>query len=97
MENGAGGEVFALVCLVRRNPKSTDGHAFGYKDMSESMGPWEDGCPAKILDLLTPTTSEYALDWRALPGEVREALAQDPRRHAHQTRARAHVYQRLRR
>ena len=64
IDDGAGGEVFALVCLVRWNPKSTDGHAFGYTDMEESMGPYEDGCPAKILDLLTPTTSENALDWR---------------------------------
>ncbi|MCY1166326.1 hypothetical protein D9M73_62530 [compost metagenome] len=25
-------EVFAVVCLTRHNPRSTDGHVFGYKD-----------------------------------------------------------------
>ena len=29
------------------------------------MGPCETDCPASILDLLTPTDKEYALDWRA--------------------------------
>ena len=32
--------------------------------MSEDMGPCESECPLAILDLLTPTTDEYALDWR---------------------------------
>lgn len=31
----------------------------------EQMGPTESDCPAGILDRLTPTTSEYALAWRA--------------------------------
>jgi len=34
------------------------------KDIEESMGPGEDDCPLRILKLLTPTTKEYALDWR---------------------------------
>jgi hypothetical protein len=57
--------VFALVCLVKYNPRDREGVVFGYKDMSESMGPCESECPASILDLLTPTTSEYAQAWRA--------------------------------
>ncbi|WP_339454568.1 DUF6927 domain-containing protein, partial [Pseudomonas sp. EA_5y_Pfl2_R50] len=32
--------------------------------LDESMGPCEDNCPAHILDLLTPTDKEYAIDWR---------------------------------
>lgn len=28
------------------------------------MGPHEADCPARILDLLTSTDKEYALDWR---------------------------------
>jgi hypothetical protein len=58
-------DTFALVCLVRDNTKDRDGRNFGVKDMSETMGPCEAECPAKILDLLAPTTSEYALAWRA--------------------------------
>ncbi|WP_337847823.1 hypothetical protein [Sphingomonas sp.] len=64
LENGVAGAVFAMVCLVRWNPRSRDGHQFGYKDMSENMGPCEADCPAHILDLLTPTESQYALEWR---------------------------------
>lgn len=36
----------------------------GYKDMDETCGPLECDCPKKILDLLSPTESEFALDWR---------------------------------
>ena len=58
-------EVWACVCLTRYNPKARDGYIFGYKDMSESMGPYERDCPEPILDLLTPTDHEHALRWRA--------------------------------
>jgi hypothetical protein len=33
--------------------------------MDETMGPVESRCPERILDLLTPTDSEYANEWRA--------------------------------
>ncbi|OYW25357.1 MAG: hypothetical protein B7Z44_19135 [Caulobacter sp. 12-67-6] len=63
---GAGSrEVWGLVCLVRHNPRDREGYVFGYKTMSESMGPVEDACPADVLDLLTPTDKTFALDWRA--------------------------------
>lgn len=62
--DGKPGEVFAIVCLVRWNPRDKEGFVFGYKDMEESMGPHEADCPARILDLLTSTDKEYALDWR---------------------------------
>ena len=32
--------------------------------MDESAGPVESGAPAKLLDLLSPTTQVHALDWR---------------------------------
>jgi hypothetical protein len=62
--NGVAEPVFAIVCLVRWNPRSTSGEEFGYKDLDETMGPCEAECPARILALLGPTDSEYALDWR---------------------------------
>jgi hypothetical protein len=64
MENDKPGDVVAIVCLVRWNPRSKDGDHFGYKDMDETCGPCEDSCPERILRLLTPTTIENALDWR---------------------------------
>lgn len=56
-------QTFALVCLTSKGSKKA-GDGFGYKDMTEDMGPVECACPARILDLLTPTASEYANDWR---------------------------------
>ncbi len=54
---------FALVCLTSKGSRRPhDG--FGYKDMTENMGPCECSCPMRILDLLTPTDAEYANDWR---------------------------------
>lgn len=75
--DGIGGEVFAIVCLVLWNPRSASGENFGNKDMTENMGPCEAACPAAILDLLTPTTNEHALDWRR---RCREALARRSRK-----------------
>lgn len=57
--DATGGYTFGAVFLTRRS-----GSEWGYKDMDETMGPNESGAPVKLLDLLSPTTSEYALDWR---------------------------------
>lgn len=37
---------------------------FGYKDMTEDMGPVIANCPKKILDLLTEPENEWAAQWR---------------------------------
>ena len=52
-------EVFGLVLLAERR----DGVLYT-KPVSEDMGPAEDGCPARILDLLTAPSNEYARQWR---------------------------------
>ena len=62
--DGSAGPVFALVCLVRWNPRDREGYFFGYKDMDETMGPCEAECPQRILDLIGPTDNEHANDWR---------------------------------
>lgn len=54
-----GRDVSGLVLLTERR----DGLLFT-KPISEDMGPAEDGCPAKILNLLTATSNENARDWR---------------------------------
>lgn len=64
-EGGDSREVFAIVCLTFSRPAARDGYTFGYKDMTESMGPCESDCPASILDLLTTIEGEWANDWRA--------------------------------
>lgn len=37
---------------------------FGMKWLSEDCGPFKCDCPKSILDLLSPTDNEYALEWR---------------------------------
>ena len=54
--------VFAVVFLTSTNAK--DVYNFGYKDMDETCGPCEADCPKSILELLTPTDSEWANQWR---------------------------------
>jgi hypothetical protein len=56
------GKNTALVCLLERRK---DYHNFGYKDMCEDCGPYYHFCPASILDKLSPTDNQSALEWRA--------------------------------
>lgn len=60
------GEVFAAIYLVRW---ANGYYNFGYKDMTEHSGPYEDECPERIMNLLTPLDTEatdngWAADWR---------------------------------
>jgi hypothetical protein len=57
------GQVWAFIALTSRAPRSH--HNFGYKDQDETMGIGDYDAPAKVLDLLTETDNEYALEWRA--------------------------------
>jgi hypothetical protein len=52
-------EVFGLVLLAERR----DG-VLCTKPISEDMGPAEDRCPARILDLLSESSNEHARAWR---------------------------------
>lgn len=51
--------VFGLVLRAERR----NGVLFT-KPISEDMGPVEDGCPARILDLLSEPSNEHAREWR---------------------------------
>lgn len=51
--------IFGLVLLTERR----NGLLFT-KPISEDMGPAEDDCPARILDLLTAPSNENARNWR---------------------------------
>ena len=53
-------EVFGLVLLAERR----NGVLFT-KPIGEDMGPAENGCPARILDLLSEPSNEAARQWRA--------------------------------
>lgn len=51
--------VFGLVLLTERR----DGILYT-KPISEDMGPAENDCPTRILDLLTEPSNEHARKWR---------------------------------
>lgn len=52
-------DVRGLVLRVKQQ-----GHRLHVKPISEDMGPADDRCPPRILDLLTETSNELACDWR---------------------------------
>jgi hypothetical protein len=54
--------VYGVVCLTSVDNK--DYFNFSYKELDETEGPYEYDCPKSILKLLSPTDSEYALNWR---------------------------------
>lgn len=55
-------EVIGVVFLTSTDSK--DYYNFSYKEMDETVGPCYYDCPKGILDLLTPTNSEWANNWR---------------------------------
>ncbi len=59
MKDAKTNEIWALVVLT-----DIDNGEFGYKDMSEDMLPYYFECPIKILELLSPTDCENAIEWR---------------------------------
>ncbi|MEU1600686.1 hypothetical protein ABZ468_50150 [Streptomyces sp. NPDC005708] len=56
------GKVSAYVALTRWTREDLN---FGYKDMDETAGPGDCKAPTAVLQALTETTNEYALQWRA--------------------------------
>lgn len=55
--------VFAGIALVHISRRQ--GEEFGYKSMSEDMGPTANACPLRILNKLTATNHQTSLLWRA--------------------------------
>lgn len=55
------GEVWALVVLMQWTRGQFN---FAYKDLDETMGPAAADAPAAVLDALTPTDHDYAVEWR---------------------------------
>lgn len=62
--------VWAAICLTSTN--WSDGMNFGYKDMDETEHPYQYTCPKGILDLLSETDNENALEWRKKCEEYRK-------------------------
>ena len=56
------GETVRWACIYLTKGKK--GSAHGYKDVDETMGPYQHDFPVSWLDLLSPCDSEYAVSWR---------------------------------
>jgi hypothetical protein len=52
--------VWGIVFIVNR-----EGSRLHVKPISEHLGPYDDRCPARILDLLSEPRTEEARNWRA--------------------------------
>lgn len=72
-------EVWCAVFLLRFTPQARDGCTFGYKDMTEHMGPVVARCPERILSLLTETDNQHAVRWRERCREYHAARAEKPK------------------
>lgn len=57
--------VFAVVILTETYDDRIDDLNFGFKELDETAGPYYYDCPANILDLLSPTNNEQAMNRRA--------------------------------
>lgn len=55
--------VVGVVCHLAY--RRSDYYNFGYKDVCETSGPCASEAPKRILELLSPTDEEWALQWRA--------------------------------
>ena len=66
------GITFACLYLIKGRNESRDG--WGYKDVDETMGPYDHNFPVSWLDLLSPIDSEYAVAWRAAVRKRGECL-----------------------
>lgn len=56
---------FIVVFLTSR--RGRDGYDFGYKDITESMGPCEKDCPTRLIKAASPIRTDdksYARQWR---------------------------------
>lgn len=56
--------VAAIVILTHGSAGGDRYYNFGYKAISEESGPTAADCPKSILNLLTPTTNQWANEWR---------------------------------
>ena len=68
--------VFALVILIKRF--KNESYNICWEEMDEDMGPCYYNCPERILDLLTPTSNQNALEWRRKCREKLDKRGQMP-------------------
>ena len=55
-------DTLIVLCMMRRG--HGHGPEWGYKDVSEDMGPCNTTCPVSYLESCTAPPNKYAYDWR---------------------------------
>ena len=82
IKNTGNTRVHGLICRVDYRPDEY--FSLGLKDMDESEHPYYYDCPARILDLLSPTDDPNALRWReSCRREIAERKAAAPLKSGH--------------
>lgn len=69
---------YRFILVVQTSRNGEHGYDFGYKDMSECMGPVEKDCPERLLQLASAFRNDYqgyARAWREACREKRRASA----------------------
>lgn len=59
-----GRAVYAVIFVIDYDAEQEDGFTFGYREFHETEGPFFYGAPPEFMDLLTPTDSAEANEWR---------------------------------
>ena len=72
LKDGVWVEDIRLIALDLLAKGSRSDEGWGYKDIDETMGPYETSCPISYLDMVPCPDSECARDWRE---KVRERAA----------------------
>lgn len=50
---------FRFIVVLLTSRRGETGYEFGYKDITESMGPVHNDCPQRLLDLASPFRDDY--------------------------------------
>ena len=77
VQNVKSGEVFAVVALTKRRKDGYQTEVLT-KLISDQEGPSDLGYPLALLKLLSPTTDEYAVEWRAKVVQYHAAKSKMP-------------------
>ncbi|MCS3801092.1 hypothetical protein [Niastella sp. OAS944] len=86
------GKVTCLIYLTSIDNKAHNN--FGYKDMSEEVGPYECNCPMRILNLLSPVEEifsegsngrKWASEWRSRCAAGKKTNGKNCQQHLYQT------------
>jgi hypothetical protein len=57
-------ERFIILCMMQRRASDVHNMQWGYKDIDETMGPYQTSCPLSYIDMCTESANELSRAWR---------------------------------